>query len=122
MYDVALGLRHTKTNTIGLKKQKYTRKGEVTSPTFNIIKEYTSGEMPLYHMDVYRLEGKVEDLGIEEYYTKKGITIIEWADMIRDELPEERLEIKFKVTGEEKRTLTITPYGSKYEDLCEDVI
>ena len=63
-------------------------KEEVTSPTFNIIKEYTSGEMPLYHMDVYRLDGNVEDLGIEEYYTKKGITIIEWADMIPDYLPE----------------------------------
>lgn len=42
----------------------------MTSPTFNIIKEYTSGEMPLYHMDVYRLDGKVDDLGIEEYYKK----------------------------------------------------
>ena len=37
-------------------------------------------------------------------------------------LPEERLEIKFKITGEEKRSLTIIPYGSKYEDLCEDVL
>ena len=50
---------------------------EVTSPTFNIIKEYTTGELPLYHMDVYRLDGKVDDLGIEDYYTKKGVTIIE---------------------------------------------
>ena len=60
----------------------------ITSPTFNLIKEYESGEMPLYHMDVYRLDGNVEDLGIEEYYTKEGITIIEWADMIPDYLPE----------------------------------
>ena len=73
---------------------------EVTSPTFNIIKEYTTGELPLYHMDVYRLDGKVGDLGIEEYYTKKGITIIEWADMIPDYLPEKRLEIKFKTSEE----------------------
>ena len=94
----------------------------ITSPTYNIIKEYTSGEKDLYHMDVYRLEGDTSELGLEEYMKKDGIIIIEWADMIRDELPEERLEIKFKVTGEEKRTLTITPYGSKYEDLCEDVI
>ena len=94
----------------------------ITSPTYNIIKEYTSGEKELYHMDVYRLEGDTSELGIEEYMKKDGVIIIEWADMIRDELPEERLEIRFKVTGEEKRTLTITPYGSKYEDLCEDVI
>ena len=45
-------------------------KEEVTSPTFNIIKEYTTGELPLFHMDVYRLDGNVEDLGIEEYFTK----------------------------------------------------
>ena len=95
---------------------------EVTSPTFNIIKEYTSGEMNLYHMDVYRLEGDTTDLGLDEYLKKDGVIIIEWADMIKSELPEERLEIKFKIVGEEKRLLTITPYGSKYEDLCEDVL
>ena len=69
----------------------------ITSPTFNIIKEYTTGEMELYHMDVYRLDGAKEDLGIEEYFTRGGVTIIEWADMIQDILPEERLEIRFKI-------------------------
>ena len=97
---------------------------EVTSPTFTIIKEYTSGEMPLYHMDVYRLDGHVEDLGLEEYYTKKGITIIEWADMIEDYLPDKRLEIKIKSSAEDenKRIITITPYGKKYEELCEAIL
>ena len=96
----------------------------VTSPTFNIIKEYTTGEMDLYHMDVYRLDGKVEDLGIEDYFTKGGITIIEWADMINDYLPPERLEIKFKISDEDEdtRIITITPYGAIYEDLCEAVL
>ena len=97
---------------------------EVTSPTFNIIKEYTSGEMPLYHMDVYRLDGKVADLGLEEYFTKKGITIIEWADMIPDYLPDRRLDIKIKnsMDDEDKRIITLTPHGKKYEDLCEDIL
>ena len=94
----------------------------ITSPTFNIIKEYTTGEMDLYHMDVYRTEGDISGLGIDEYLKKDGVIIIEWADMITSELPEERLEIKFKIIGEEKRSITITPYGSKYEDLCEDVL
>lgn len=94
----------------------------ITSPTFNIIKEYTTGEMNLYHMDVYRLEGESTDLGIDEYMHKNGVVIIEWADLIESELPEERLEIRFKIVGEEKRLLTITPFGSKYEDLCEDVL
>lgn len=97
---------------------------EVTSPTFNIIKEYTTGELPLYHMDVYRLDGKVDDLGIEDYYTKKGVTIIEWSDTISDYLPEKRLDIKIKNSGddEDKRTIIITPHGKKYEDLCEAVL
>ncbi len=97
---------------------------EVTSPTFTIIKEYTSGELPLYHMDVYRLDGKVEDLGLEEYFTKKGITIIEWADMIEDYLPDKRLDIRIKSSAEDedKRIITITPYGKKYEELCEAIL
>ena len=97
---------------------------EVTSPTFNIIKEYTTGEMPLFHMDVYRLDGKVDELGNEEYFTKKGVTIIEWADMIPDVLPDRRLDIRIKSSeeDEDKRIITITPYGKKYEDLCEAVL
>lgn len=99
-------------------------KEEITSPTFNIIKEYTSGELPLYHMDVYRLDGKVDDLGIEEYYTRGGITIIEWADMIPDYLPENRLDIKIKSSSEieDKRTIVLIPHGQKYEEICEAVV
>ena len=94
----------------------------ITSPTFNIIKEYVNGEMPLYHMDVYRLEGNIEGTGITEYFDKDGVTIIEWAEMIKDYLPEERLEISFKVIGENKRVLKIVPYGQKYEEICEAVL
>ncbi len=96
----------------------------ITSPTFNIIKEYPNKEMDLYHMDVYRLDDKKDDLGIEEYFTRGGVTIIEWADMIKDILPEERLEIRFKILDDEENTrvLIITPFGKKYEDLCEAVL
>ena len=94
----------------------------ITSPTFTIIKEYLDGEMPLYHMDVYRLDGDTSEVGIEDYFTKGGIVVIEWANTIKDILPEERLDIKFKISGENSRTLIITPYGQKYEELCEDVL
>ena len=94
----------------------------ITSPTFTVIKEYESGEMPLYHMDVYRLDGMTDGIGIEEYFTKGGIVVIEWANTIKDILPDERLEIKFKVIDENKRSLIITPYGEKYEELCEAVL
>jgi len=91
----------------------------ITSPTFNIIKEYNEGQMPLYHMDLYRLNGNPTELGIDEYFDKGGIVIIEWADMIKEYLPAERLEIKIKVIDENKRLLIIKPYGTRYEELCE---
>ena len=94
---------------------------EITSPTFNIIKEYI-GELPLYHMDVYRTNGKVDDLGLEEYFNKGGVTIIEWAEMIEDYLPEERLDITFKITGENTRIMVITPHGDKYISACEEAL
>jgi tRNA threonylcarbamoyladenosine biosynthesis protein TsaE len=93
----------------------------VTSPTFSIIKEY-DGELPLYHMDVYRLDGVTDGIGIEEYFTKGGVVIIEWAETIKDILPSERLDIKITVTGENKRNLTIHAYGKEYEELCEAVL
>lgn len=96
-------------------------KDTITSPTFTIIKEY-DGELPLYHMDVYRLDGKTDGVGIEEYFTKGGVVVIEWAHTIADILPKERLDIKFKIVDENKRVLILTPYGKKYEDLCEAVL
>ncbi len=94
---------------------------DVTSPTFNIIKEY-NGELPLYHMDVYRVENNVENLGLSEYFDKGGVSIIEWADMIEDYLPKERLEIEFKIVDENTRVLLIRAYGEKYINICEAVL
>ena len=93
----------------------------ITSPTFTIIKEY-NGELPLYHMDVYRLDGNTDGVGIEEYFEKGGVVVIEWAATIKNILPSEYLHIKFKVVDENKRALIITPYGKKYEELCEAVL
>ena len=102
-------------NALGIQEQ-------ITSPTFTIIKEYLNGEMPLYHMDVYRLDGNTDGVGIEEYFNKKGVVIIEWSNMIKDILPEERLEIKFKIVDENKRIIILNPIGKKYEELCEAVL
>lgn len=101
-------------NALGIKES-------ITSPTFNIIKEY-DGELPLYHMDVYRLDGNTDGYGIEEYFTKGGVVVIEWSDTIKDILPDEYLHIKFKVVDENKRVLILTPHGQKYDDLCEAVL
>ncbi len=64
--------------------------GHITSPTFNIVKEYKTGRLPLYHFDVYRITDPDEmyELGYEEYFYGDGVCIIEWADLIEELLPE----------------------------------
>lgn len=94
----------------------------ITSPTFNIVKEYESGEMKLNHMDVYRLEETDETIAFNDYFKENAVTIIEWSELIEDKLPDERLDIKFKVIDENTRVLVLKPYGQKYEDLVNYVL
>lgn len=95
--------------------------GNITSPTYNIIKEY-DGELKLFHMDVYRINELDDNLGIEEYFKKGGVTIIEWADLIEDILPKERLDIMIKIIDENKRVFVLKPHGEKYIDVCEQAL
>ena len=97
-------------------------KETITSPTFSLIKEYSDGEMPLYHMDLYRLENNKNDIGLLDYFNIDGICLIEWAEMLEEDLPEDRLDITFKVIDEDTRILVFTPHGSKYEDVCAAVL
>lgn len=94
----------------------------ITSPTFNLVKEYLNGEMPLYHMDVYRLEDNENETGLADYFTKDGVTIIEWSSLIKKELPKERLEIRFVIVDENTRVLLFKPIGKEYEDICSAIL
>ena len=94
----------------------------ITSPTFTIVKEYLNGELPLYHMDVYRFDEVEENIGITDYFNKGGVTIIEWSELVSDKLPEERIDVKFKVIDENTRVLVFKPYGRVYEELIESVL
>ena len=71
-------------------------KGEISSPTFTIVKEYRSGRLPLYHFDVYRLGSGDElmDIGAEEMLDGDGLCVIEWADIVADVLPEDALAVR----------------------------
>lgn len=93
----------------------------ITSPTFTIVKEYLNGEMPLYHMDVYRIDDN-KDFGVEDYFQKQGVCIIEWSEMIEDRLPSERLDITIKIVDENTRVLVFNPFGEQYEELCNAVL
>ena len=63
----------------------------ITSPTFTIVSEYYGGRLPLFHFDVYRLSNEDEafEVGVEEYFDKGGVCIIEWADIIAGILPDD---------------------------------
>lgn len=81
-------------------------KDYVTSPTFILINEY-QGRLPFYHIDLYRLEDplQIEELGIDEYYEKGGVVVIEWAERLGDLLPEGARQIKIEVVDENKRKI-----------------
>ena len=78
----------------------------VSSPTFTVIKEYESGRMPLYRFDVYRVGDPDElfNIGAYEYFDGNGLCVIEWADLIEDELPENTdfIVIDYGETEEER--------------------
>ena len=93
----------------------------ITSPTYNIIKEY-KGKVNLYHMDVYRLNDNIEEIGIQDYFKLPGVIIIEWSEMIKNYLPKERLEIKLTAKNETSRVIKIIPYGEEYETICEKIL
>jgi tRNA threonylcarbamoyladenosine biosynthesis protein TsaE len=106
------------TFTKGLAKGLEIKK-TVNSPTFTIIKEYR-GKLPLYHMDVYRLADAFEDLGFNEYFEGDGVTVVEWAHLIEEQLPQERLTIfMYREEGDQRR-MVFVPQGQRYEQLCKE--
>ncbi|MFC4389342.1 tRNA (adenosine(37)-N6)-threonylcarbamoyltransferase complex ATPase subunit type 1 TsaE [Gracilibacillus marinus] len=92
----------------------------INSPTFTIVKEY-QGEIPLYHMDVYRLENSEEDIGFDEYFQGDGITVVEWASFIEEYLPDERLDIEILRVDEHARKITFLPKGEHFEFICKEL-
>ena len=67
----------------------------MNSPTFTIVQEYDGGRLPFYHFDVYRIGDieEMEEVGFDDYVMGEGVSLIEWADLIREILPDKRTEI-----------------------------
>jgi tRNA threonylcarbamoyladenosine biosynthesis protein TsaE len=95
----------------------------VSSPSYTLLNEY-SGDMPLYHFDLYRLDGDadIRDLGFEEYFYGRGACVVEWADRLSAELPEEHLRIVFTHEGETDRSIVLSAAGSRYRDLLLELL
>ncbi len=100
---------------------------DITSPTFTLISEY-EGKMPLYHMDVYRLDTSEDfiNLGTEDLIYGKGVSIIEWSEKIMDALPKNTIILKLEAQEDNSRIITISNFDnkdfiekvSKYESSC----
>ena len=91
----------------------------INSPTFTIMKIY-EGDLDLYHMDVYRLNGIGADYDLEEYIYADGVCVIEWYKNIINSLPTEKLVIEISIIDENKRLLKIEGSGI-YEQIVEEI-
>lgn len=98
---------------------------QVTSPSFVIINEYSSGIYPVYHFDLYRLEKEGIDTilsELEEYSTNnKAVTFVEWAGFSQNNLLDDRIEINFEYTEDfsDKRLIEICSIGNRYNTFIE---
>ncbi|KFN91894.1 putative cell wall biosynthetic ATPase [Tetragenococcus muriaticus PMC-11-5] len=97
----------------------------VKSPTYTIIREYLDGRLPLYHMDVYRIETGAWDLGLDEYFEGEGLCVIEWGRQLQDVVPLDYLELVIEKDSEDenKRQVTLRdfgPYANVFKKRIED--
>ena len=84
---------------------------KINSPTFVLIKEY-KGRIPLYHLDLYRLDNlrDIEDIAVEEYIYGDGVSIVEWAEKMRRILPEKHIAVKFIIKGKKEREVKLEDF------------
>lgn len=95
---------------------------DVHSPTFTLIHEHL-GQIPLYHIDLYRLESEleVENIGIDEYIYGDGVTVIEWADRMKSLLPGGRLDLEFRMVGDVEREITFETDSPRLQAVIEEI-
>lgn len=87
----------------------------INSPTFNIVKSYEGDNITLNHFDLYRLSGLNNDFDLEEYFTDDSICVIEWPNNINELLPKEYILINLEDLGNDRRKISISLVGKRYE-------
>lgn len=93
----------------------------INSPTFTIVKEYQGTSCKLYHLDLYRLDGLNTDFDLEEYFDSDGVCVIEWPYQVKELIPNEYLTIDIKRLDEQKREITLSAKGSRYEKIIKEL-
>jgi len=101
----------------GLGIEEYT-----PSPSFMLVREY-QGRLPLYHMDLYRLDNieEIADLGLDEYLCGHGVCVIEWAEKGISVLPAEHMMINIDYISENERRFTFQPNGGRYSEMVTGI-
>ncbi len=92
---------------------------EVNSPTFILANEYHTGRLPLYHIDAYRVAdaAEAEGFGLDDYLNGEGVTVIEWAERVREALPHDVLWLTLEYKSENERVLRIWAGGQRADTL-----
>jgi tRNA threonylcarbamoyladenosine biosynthesis protein TsaE len=92
---------------------------DVNSPTFILANEYPGGRLPLYHVDAYRVENaaEAEGFGLDDYLNGEGVTVVEWAERVREALPNDTLWIEMDYVNENERRLRATAQGPRSGEL-----
>ena len=90
----------------------------IRSPSFTLINEY-SGRLPFYHIDLYRVEGRreLEELNLTDYLFSDGVSAVEWFEHLPAEEVEEYLHVSFAYANGNKRKLTFTAHGKRYDKI-----
>ena len=91
----------------------------IKSPTYTIVREY-EGRLPLYHLDVYRIEGDADSIDLDEFLFGGGVTVIEWGNLLGDALPDTYLELEILKEADGRR-LNFQAKGLRAEKLLEEL-
>lgn len=108
-----------KTTLVGGVAKALKVEDDVISPTFNIMKCYFHGSLPLYHIDAYRLEHQNIELGLDEYIEGNGVCFIEWPQYIEPLLPDETLSITLVNVGGDNRKITLSGKSEHFDEIIK---
>ena len=91
----------------------------INSPTFTIVKEYAGNKCPLFHLDLYRLDGVNEDFDLEEYFNEESICVVEWPHQVDEVLPSSYLKISLSKLGDDERKIILSSNDEHYDRIVE---